>query len=121
MRGMQNGFKKYDVVLVDFGKAEFAGEQGGVRPAVIMSNNTGNIYSPATVVMPFTTQNRKLSQPTHAAFREDQNTGLTKESVILGECLRNVSEHRIIRKLGSITQKEDVDKIEKVKNAVFGD
>ena len=40
---MQNGFKKYDVVLVDFGKTEFAGEQGGVRPAVIMSNNTGNI------------------------------------------------------------------------------
>lgn len=34
----------FDIVRVDFGDVEFAGEQGGIRPAVIIQNAYGNIF-----------------------------------------------------------------------------
>ena len=48
---VEGGYKKFDVVLVDFGEEILAGEQGGIRPAVIVQNNIGNRYSVSTVVM----------------------------------------------------------------------
>ena len=51
---MEGGYRKYDVVRVDFGDIVLAGEQGGVRPAVIVQNNLGNLHSGTTLVIPFT-------------------------------------------------------------------
>jgi mRNA-degrading endonuclease toxin of MazEF toxin-antitoxin module len=31
----------FDIVKVDFGNIEFAGEQGGIRPAVVIQNAYG--------------------------------------------------------------------------------
>lgn len=118
---MQNGFKKYDLVLVNLGDAVLSGEQGGVRPAVIMQNDIGNIYSPATIVIPFTTKCKNLHQPTHLLFKKNVMTGLAQDSMILGECMRNISEKRIIKKLGHFDCDEDRRKINKAKNAAFGD
>ena len=42
---MEMELKKYDIVIADFGEDEFAGEQAGVRPCVIIQNNTGNKHS----------------------------------------------------------------------------
>lgn len=121
MKVMKNGFVKYDVILVDFGEAVLAGEQGGKRPAVIMQNNKGNLYSPATIVIPFTSKLKNLHQPTHALFHANIEKGLNKDSVILGECLRSISEQRILGKLGHLTNQSDIDMVERVKNAAFGD
>ena len=41
---MKENFKRFDIILVDFGQVEFAGEQGGKRPAVILQNDVGNHY-----------------------------------------------------------------------------
>lgn len=35
----------FDILMIDFGEVEFAGEQGGIRPAVVIQNAYGNIYS----------------------------------------------------------------------------
>ena len=40
-----NNFKRYDVVLVNFGENTIDSEQAGTRPAVIIQNDTGNYYS----------------------------------------------------------------------------
>ena len=42
---MKENYKRFDVVLVDFGQVEFAGEQGGKRPCIILQNNVGNHFS----------------------------------------------------------------------------
>lgn len=60
----------FDIVRVDFGDVEFAGEQGGIRPAVIIQNAYGNIFSGTTIVLPFTTKIKHLQQPTHWEYRE---------------------------------------------------
>ena len=53
-----------EVYLVDFGIG-FGSEQGGIRPAVIVQNNTGNKYSPTTIVVPVASrQTKRISRHT---------------------------------------------------------
>lgn len=118
---MKNGYKTFDVVLVNFGKVEFAGEQGGIRPAIIIQNTAGNTYSSTTIVIPTTTKIKHLSQPTHSLFKKDTSKGLAEDSMILGECVRQVSEERIIKKLGEIYELNDKREIKRIYDANFGE
>ena len=105
--------KQFDIVLCDCGEVQFAGEQGGIRPALVVQNDTGNYYSGTTIVLPFTTQKRNLSQPTHVLFKKDLSKGLIKDSILLAECVRQVAKNRIIKYLGKVTDEIDKKKIEK--------
>lgn len=118
---MKNGYKTFDVVLVNFGEVEFAGEQGGIRPAIIIQNSMGNIHSSTTIVFPVTTKIKHLSQPTHSLFKKDISKGLTEDSMILGECVRQISEERIIKKLGEISELCDKKEIKRIYDANFGE
>lgn len=113
--------KTFDIVLVDFGEVIFAGEQGGIRPAVIIQNNTGNTYSGTTIVMPFTTKIKHVHQSTHSFFYKDLQKGLSKDSILLGECVRQISKERILKKLGSIIKLQEKKKVKTVYDANFGD
>ena len=110
----------FDIVRVDFGDVVFAGEQGGIRPAVVIQNAYGNIYSDTTIVIPFTSKIKHLQQPTHSFFHKDLGKGLTVDSMILGECVRQVSKKRIMKKLGTITKLQEKKKIKAVYDANFG-
>ena len=117
---MKENYKRFDVVLVDFGQVEFAGEQGGKRPALILQNDTGNHFSSTTLVVPLTSKIKHLNQPTHLLFKRDEEKGLKVDSMVLGECLRQVSEQRIIKKLGYRSSMEDKRNIKRVYDANFG-
>ena len=117
---MLRELKKYDVVLVDFGK-NIDSEQSGIRPAVIIQNDTGNYFSGTTLVMPFTSSLKSISQPTHALFTKGRDKGLTNDSILLGECMRQVSKRRIIKPLGAITNQMEKKEIKRVYEANFGD
>ena len=110
----------FDVLLIDFGKIEFAGEQGGIRPAVVIQNSWGNTYSGTTIVIPFTSKIKHLHQPTHSFFQKDLEKGLKDDSMLLGECVRQVSKKRIKKKLGTITKIQEKKKIKAVYDANFG-
>lgn len=118
---MKGNYKRFDIVLVDFGKVQFAGEQGGKRPAIILQNDVGNYFSGTTLVVPLTSKIKHLDQPTHLLLKKDVEKGLKVNSVVLGECLRQISEERIIKKLGYISSIEDKRNIKRVYYANFGD
>ena len=61
--------KRFDVVLVDFGHDVIGSEQGGVRPALVIQNDIGNLHSDTTIVMPFTSKKKNLYQPTHTLLK----------------------------------------------------
>lgn len=117
---MKNDYEQFDIVLVDLGDDFIDGEQGGIRPCVIVQNNCGNMYSITTLVMPLTKQIKKLNQPTHTLLRKSHTNGLTMDSMVLGECLRQISEKRIIKYIGSITKSLDKKEIKRVYDANFG-
>ncbi len=56
--------------------------------------------------MPCTTAKGKHCIPTHTPIRKGRGTGLKENSMVLGECMRQVSEERIIKLLGRITDEK---------------
>lgn len=118
---MKNNYKAFDVVLVDFGNVNIGGEQAGKRPAVIIQNTMGNLHSPTTIVLPFTTVLKHVNQPTHSLFTKDVSKGLKDDSMLLGECVRQISELRIIKKLGTISEICDRGEVKRVYLANLAD
>ena len=81
-------------------------EQGGCRP---VQNNTGNLYSPTTIIVPVTARKRKKALPTHIKVK---GAGLPKKSIALLEQLRTIDKSRLREKIGEITR-TSLNKIDK--------
>lgn len=118
---MTQYLKRYDVVLVDFGKEAIGSEQGGLRPAVIIQNDVGNLHSGTTIVFPFTTRIKRLNQPTHTLITKGEDKGLIKDSMVLGEAVRQIDQKRIQEYLGTITDNNERKEIKRVYDANFGE
>lgn len=119
---MTNNLKRFDIVLVDFGKDIIGSEQGGKRPACIIQNDIGNLHSSTTIVMPLSSNtNKNPNQPTHTLIKKGVNKGLSVDSLVLGECLRQISEKRIVEYLGCITCEKEKKEIKRVYDANFGE
>ena len=67
-------------------------EQGGIRPVVIIQNNTGNHYSPTTIVAAITSKEDKAKVPTHVRVKVE---GLSRTSIILLEQIRTIDKSRL--------------------------
>lgn len=68
-------------------------EQGGVRPVLIVQNNTGNKYSPTVIVAAITGCRFKHPLPTHVALYHVE--GLRYGSVVLLEQIRTIDASRL--------------------------
>ena len=75
-------------------------EQGGVRPVLIVQNDTGNRHSPTVIAAAITSQLGKAKLPTHIALAA-QGSGLPKDSVILLEQIRTLDKRRL-RDMGRV-------------------
>lgn len=95
-----------DILIVDFGTAT-GSEQGGTRPAVVIQNDKGNIYSPTILVAPITSRMKK-PMPTH--MNVGTECGLMTESTILYEQTRVVDKCRVLKEVGhkKMTAKDDL-------------
>lgn len=118
---MLNDYKRFDVVMVDFGDNVIGSEQGHIRPALIIQNNCGNLFSTSTIVMPFSSKIKKVNQPTHTLIKKNEINGLKVDSMLLGEQIRAISEQRIIKKLGLVDDEKTQKEVRKVYEANFGE
>ena len=64
-------------------------EQGGMRPVLIIQNDTGNRHSPTVIAAAITSQTGKANLPTHISLAA-RSCGLTRDSVILLEQVRTL-------------------------------
>lgn len=76
-------------------------EQGGVRPILIVQNDTGNKYSPTIIAAAITSQLNKAKLPTHIELSAKE-VGLTKNSVILLEQIRTLDKRRLKERIGEL-------------------
>ena len=113
--------RKYDIVQADLGNTTIGSEHGGVRPVLVVQNDTGNIFSTTTIVIPLSSKLKSLHQPTHALIHKSNDTGLKTDSILLGEQMRVISNQRIIKKIGSVTNKIEQNEIRRVYEANFGE
>ncbi|HCV0769409.1 TPA: type II toxin-antitoxin system PemK/MazF family toxin [Staphylococcus aureus] len=105
--------RRGDVYLADLSPVQ-GSEQGGVRPVVIIQNDTGNEYSPTVIVAAITGRINKAKIPTHVEI-EKKKYKLDKDSVILLEQIRTLDKKRLKEKLTYLSD----DKMKEVDNALM--
>ena len=87
-----------DVVWVNFPQGN-GSVQSGVRPAIVVSNDKNNRYSPNITVVPVTSKSKKYI-PTHVYV--GTQGGLSKSSTVLCEEVMPVDKKRITGYIGHL-------------------
>ena len=86
----------------DFGSEKIQGVQSGIRPAIILSNNVGNKFSPTIIVSAITSRIEKSNKvPTHLRIN---NCGLKTESVVLLEQVYTINKNKLGNYIGCIDE-----------------
>ena len=70
--------KRGDMFYADLSPV-IGSEQGGIRPVLVIQNDTGNKYSPTVIVSAITSQQNKSKLPTHIEL-SSQEYGLKADS-----------------------------------------
>ena len=90
---MDINVKRGDIYYADLSPV-VGSEQGGVRPVLIVQNDTGNRYSPTVIAAAITSQTNKAKLPTHIALSAP-DYGLPRDSVVLLEQIRTLDKRRL--------------------------
>ncbi|HHU05237.1 MAG TPA: type II toxin-antitoxin system PemK/MazF family toxin [Clostridiales bacterium] len=109
---MTNGVRRGDIYYADLSPV-VGSEQGGMRPVLIVQNDTGNKHSPTVIAAAITSQINKARLPTHIELQAN-SYGLSKDSVILLEQIRTIDKRRLKEHMGRL----DNDMMSKVDNAI---
>ena len=109
---MLSGVKRGDIYYADLSPV-VGSEQGGMRPVLIVQNDTGNKHSPTVIAAAITSQINKARLPTHIEL-EAQTYGLTKDSVVLLEQIRTIDKRRLRERMGKL----DDSLMDQVDNAI---
>jgi len=113
---MTNDIRRGDVYYADLSPI-VGSEQGGVRPVLVVQNDTGNKFSPTIIVSAITSQQNKAKLPTHIAL--DKETGLSKDSVVLLEQIRTIDKQRLKEKIGHLDN-QTMTQVNQAINISFG-
>ena len=95
---MDTSVRRGDIYYADLSPV-VGSEQGGVRPVLIIQNNTGNRYSPTVIAAAITSQTGKAKLPTHIELSAERS-GLSRDSVVLLEQIRTLDKRRLREKMG---------------------
>lgn len=98
---MEFDVKRGQIYLADLNPV-MGSEQGGVRPVVVIQNDSGNKYSP-TVIVAAITSREKRPIPTHARLYANV---LPRNSYALLEQIRTIDKSRLISYIGKVSDKE---------------
>ena len=93
-------------------------EQGGIRPVLIIQNDVGNRFSPTVIAAAITSRDSKARLPTHIRLYAD-NSGLSKDSVVLLEQIRTIDKRRLKEKMGTLNS-YDMYKVDEALSISFG-
>lgn len=104
--------RRGDIYFV-VGGATIGSEQGADRPAIVVSNDTGNRYAPIVEVVYLTTR-KKCELPTHVFIGSAE-----RPSAALCEQIVTVSKSRLVRHIGRATP-EEMQRIEKALTRSLG-
>mgnify|MGYP000510049894 CR=1 FL=1 len=92
--------KQRDIYLADLNPVQ-GSEQAGKRPVVIISGNTMNDNLPICIVCPISANVKKY--PTCVEILPTKTNNLKNISEVLTFQIRAISQNRIVKKIGHIT------------------
>ena len=104
--------RRGDVFYADL-RPVVGSEQGGIRPVLVIQNDTGNRHSPTIICAAITSRMNKAKLPTHIELSAERYS-LVKDSVILLEQLRTIDKKRLRDKVCHL----DIQVMERVNEAL---
>ena len=114
---MDINVKRGDIYYADLSPV-VGSEQGGVRPVLIVQNDTGNRYSPTVIAAAITSQTNKAKLPTHIALSAP-DYGLPRDSVVLLEQIRTIDKRRLREHTGH-ADRSVMDQVDSALAVSFG-
>lgn len=99
---VDNSVKRGDIYYADLSPV-VGSEQGGVRPVLIVQNDTGNKHSPTVIAAAITSQTGKARLPTHITLAA-HSYGLPKDSIVLLEQIRTLDKRRLREHMGRVDE-----------------
>lgn len=115
---MDTSVKRGDIYYADLSPV-VGSEQGGVRPVLIIQNDTGNRYSPTVIAAAITSQTGKAKLPTHIDLPVEESCGLSRDSVVLLEQVRTLDKHRLREKMGRLDP-DSMGRVDQALSISFG-
>jgi mRNA interferase MazF len=103
-----------DIILTDLDPVK-GSEQGNTRPTLVIQNDTGNQYSPTTIIAPLTSSYTQI-YPTDVELKVI-NEDVDKDSKVMLNQIATVDvESRVEKKLGEISSSKmrEVDEAIKI-------
>ena len=94
--------KRGDIYYADLSPV-VGSEQGGMRPVLIVQNDTGNRHSTTVIAAAITSQTGKAKLPTHIEL-SGRSVGLNRDSVILLEQIRTLDKSRLRERMGRLDE-----------------
>lgn len=95
-----NNVKRGDIWLVNL-EPTLGHEIKKSRPALIIQNDLGNIYSPITIIAPLTSQNLDYVYPIEVLLKKEISH-LDKDSKVLLNQIRAIDKIRLIKKFSQL-------------------
>ncbi len=98
-----NTVKRGEIYYADLSPV-VGSEQGGMRPVLIVQNDTGNRHSPTIIAAAITSKTGKARLPTHIAL-SGHSAGLNRDSIILLEQIRTLDKSRLRERMGRLDER----------------
>ena len=113
--------KRGDVYWADL-QPTVGSEQGGVRPVMILQNDTGNYFSSTVIIAPMTAKTGKHNLPIHVTVYAGE-AGIGRTSMVLLEQIRVLDKSRLGEYIGHLEagRMKDVEYAMAVSLGLFDD
>lgn len=105
---MEKNIRRGDIFVAAF-SGTIGSVQSGLRPVVVIQNNTGNRFSPTVIVATITSKiQKKREMPTHIVVDVD---GLINESIVQLEQITTIDKKQVLDFIGTmpISVMEQID------------
>ena len=93
-------YRRGEIYFADLGENHAGSVQCGERPVIIMQNDIGNREGPTLIVVPLSTQLKKLWLPVHV--RVPKMLGLDEISMALCEQITTIDKSQIVSFVGTL-------------------
>jgi mRNA interferase MazF len=108
----------FDIWMCDLVSSE-GSVQGGYRPALVLSNDRNNTYSPTVNIIPITSKMNKRNLPIHVEIWNHSRFGLKTPSTLLVEQIRTIPIESLDKRIGHIDDKGLLNKIKRAMSIQF--
>jgi len=92
---------KWETYYCDLNPAK-GSEQKGIRPVLVISNDAVNHNIPVVTILPFSALKKDDKIYPTEVYLPKEISGLSKDSIVMIQQIRTISQSRLIEKIGVI-------------------